>query len=181
MKKQIEIEYRARFNKTKFEKIKKSLSRIARDLGKDDKDVYFFIFSDKLLKVTNNISKKTAKITLKLNKIGKGSDFEEIEIPINQKDINGAVKLFSQIGSHESVIRSYQQRHNYLYKGVEIALKYSKNWGYHLELEVVIINKKKRQAAERLIFTVAKELDVKLMTEEELVSFVEKIEIKYRK
>ena len=52
MKKQIEIEYRAKFNKVKFKKLKKLLGNKAKDLGKDNKDVYFFIFSNYLRKLT---------------------------------------------------------------------------------------------------------------------------------
>ena len=81
----IEVEFRSMFDKNKYNKLAKFLNANAEDLGKDDKDVYFFIFPDKLLKVVNNISQKTAKLVMKLTKIGHGNAFEEIEIPIKYK------------------------------------------------------------------------------------------------
>ena len=71
----IEIEFRSIFDRPRYRKINDFLQKNAKNLGKDDKDVFFFIMPDKLLKVVNNISKNNAQIVLKLNKIGKGSDF----------------------------------------------------------------------------------------------------------
>jgi adenylate cyclase class IV len=120
--KRIEIEFRSRFSRKKYDQLKNFLLSHAEDLGEDDKDVYFFILPDKLLKVVNNVSQKTAKIVLKLNKIGKGSDFEEIEIPVDPQDVEKGVNMFKFLGFNE-VQNSFQKRHNFRYKGVEIALK----------------------------------------------------------
>ena len=176
---QIEVELRSMFDKKKYEEINKFLNANAKDLGKDDKDVHFFILPDKLVKVVNNISKKNAKIVLKLTKIGKGSDFEEIEIPINQDYIEKAVKLFRGLGFNE-VQHAYQKRHNYLYKGAELALKYSDAWGYHLELEKIVKDKKNILKAESQLRRVASELGVHLMTDDELAEFTKKKDREYQ-
>jgi len=178
---QIEIEFRSMFGRKKYDKLKRSLDRNAQDLGEDDKDVWFFIMNDKLLKVVNNVSQKNAKLVLKLNKIGKSSDFEEIEIPISQAEVEKAVKMFTGLGVTNNIVHSFQKRHNYLYKGVRLALKYSEVWGYHLELEIVINDKSEKEKAEEQIQAVADELKVKLMTDEELAEFTRKAEEKYRK
>lgn len=180
MRKNIEIEFRSRFDVKKYKELKKFLDVNAKDLGEDDKDVYFFLLPDKLLKTVNNVSKKTAKIVLKLTKIGKGSDFEEIEVPINQSDFEKTSKIFTALHLCDNM-HSFQKRHNYLYKGVELALKWSGPWGYHLELEVVIHDKNKKQFAEKKIFSVAKELGVKIMSDKELKSFTQKAEADYKK
>ncbi len=176
----IEIEYRSRFDKKEHDRLKRFLDVHAKDLGKDDKDVYFFLFPDKLLKTVNNVSRGTAKIVLKLNKIGKGSDFEEIEIPINQKDFDKAAKLFLSLKTGEWM-RSFQKRRNYLYKGVELALKWSNVWGYHLELERVINDTADRGKAAEKIRAVAKELGVRIMTDKELKEFTKRTEREYKK
>lgn len=178
-KKNIEIEFRSRFDVKKYKELEKFLSINAKDLGKDDKDVYFFLFPDKLLKVVNNVSKKTAKIVLKLTKIGKGSDFEEIEVPINQNDFEKTSKIFTTLYLCDNM-HSFQKRHNYLYRGVELALKWSGPWGYHLELEVVIHDKNKKRFAEKKIFSVAKELGVKIMSDKELREFTKRKEKEYK-
>jgi adenylate cyclase class IV len=153
----------------------------AKNLGKDDKDVYFFIIPDKLLKVVNNISQKNARIVLKLNKIGKGSDFEELEIPIQQDSVTAAIRLFKKLGLTDNIMRSFQKRHNFLYKGVEIALKYSKTWGYHAELEIVINNSKKKESADKKIVEIAEELKIRLMPDKELREFTRQAEARYKR
>lgn len=177
-KKAIEIEFRSRCSKKKFDQLSCFLSKNARDLGDDDKDVFFFIMPDRLVKIVDNISKKDAKLVLKLNRIGKGSDFEEMEIPLDQKYFGAAVDIFKSIGFTDNIMHSFQKRHNYLYKGVEIALKYSDVWGYHIELEIVVDDKSRKHKAEAIIKKIAKELGINLMSDEELAEFVKRAEEK---
>jgi len=179
--KQIEIELRSVFDKKKHDELKDFLDKNAEDLGEDDKDVFFFLLPDKITKATHNVSKKTAKIVIKLNRIGRGtSDFEEIEIPINPSDFDKAVKLFSAL-PFDQIQNSYQKRHNYLLEGVEIALKWTDPWGYHMELEIVVDDKAKREDAENKIRKVAEKLGVQIMSEEELKDFTKKIDENYKK
>lgn len=135
---------------------------------------------DKLLKVVDNISKNNAKIVLKLNKIGKGSDFEEIEIPIGREQINDFVKILNALGFTDNIMHSFQKRQNYVYKGVEVALKHSEVWGYHLELEIMITDIKEKEQAEKKIREVANDLNIKLMTDQELAEFTKKAEEKHK-
>lgn len=179
--KQIEIELRSVFDEKKHNELKDFLDKNAEDLGEDDKDVYFFLLPDKITKATHNVSKKTAKIVIKLNRIGRGtSDFEEIEIPINPPDFDKAVKLFSAL-PFDQIQNSYQKRHNYLLEGVEIALKWTESWGYHMELEIVVDDKSKREEAEDYIRKVAEKLGVQIMSEDELKDFTKKIDENYKK
>ena len=179
--KQIEIELRSVFDEKKYNELKEFLGKNAEDLGEDDKDVFFFLLPDKIAKATHNISKKTAKIVIKLNRIGRGtSDFEEIEIPINPSDFDKAVKLFSAL-PFDQIQNSYQKRHNYLLDGVEIALKWTESWGYHMELEILVDDVAKREEAENKIRKVAEKLGVQIMSEEELKDFTKKIDENYKK
>ncbi len=179
--KQIEIELRSVFDRKKYNELKEFLGKNAEDLGEDDKDVFFFLLPDKITKATHNVSKKTAKIVIKLNRIGRGtSDFEEIEIPINPSDFDKAVKLFSAL-PFDQIQNSYQKRHNYLLGGVEIALKWTESWGYHMELEIVVDDVAKREEAENKIRKVAEKLGVQIMSEEELKDFTKKIDENYKK
>lgn len=180
-KKRIEVEFRSVFGKEKYDDLKIFLDKNAQDLGEDDKDVYFFIMADKLLKVVDNVSQKNAKLVLKLSRIGKGSDFEEIEIPIRQAEVKKAVKMFKALSLTDNIMHSFQKRQNYLYKGVELALKYSDVWKHHLELEIMISNQKKKTLAKKQIQEVADELGVRLMTNRELAEFTKKAEEKYQK
>ncbi|MFB6212319.1 MAG: hypothetical protein ABEI53_00665 [Candidatus Magasanikbacteria bacterium] len=178
--KQIEVEFRAMFDEKKKEEVQEFLEENGKDLGEDDKDTFFFIMPDKLLKVVNNISKENAKLSLKLDKIGEGSDFEELEFSIPQKNFEKAAKLFKALDISDNVMHSFQERHNYEYRGVELALKYSEEWGHHLELEILIQDPSKKEKAEQKIRDVADELDVHLMTDEELKEFTQKVEKEHK-
>ncbi|MEK7504175.1 MAG: CYTH domain-containing protein [Patescibacteria group bacterium] len=175
----IEVEMRSVFDKNTYDRLKKFFIKSAKNLGEDDKDVYFFLLPDKLLKVVSNISKKTAKIVLKLNRIGQGSTFDENEIPISPNDCQKAVDMFLHLGFKE-MQHTFQKRHNYLYKGVEMALKFSETWGYHLELEILIHDDKQKQQAVEKITEVANELDVHILSDDELTILTKKIDSKFR-
>jgi len=178
---QIEIEFRSRFDEKKYKELQEFLNQKAEDLGADDKNVLFFIFPNKLFKVVDNVSQKTAKIVLKLNKIGRGSDFEEIEIFIDPKQVEKMLRIFQELNLNADLMESFQKRHNYRYKEVEIALKYSDHWGYHLELEILVSDLTKKDKAEQKIKEVADELNISLMSDKELQEFTHKAEEDYKK
>jgi adenylate cyclase class IV len=181
MYKNIEIEFRSLLDEGKYKQLVDFLLKNGEDLGDDDKDTYFFIFKDKLLKVVKNLSKGTGKVVLKLNKLGKGSDFEEIEIPLKISEVDRMADLFSALKLPAQLIHNDQKRHNFLYKGVEIAVKYSIDWGYHAELEIVIKDSGDKESAEVRIQEVAKELGLRLMTDDEVLKLTGEIEARYRK
>lgn len=177
----IEVEFRAIFDEKKFNEIESFLTAHATDLGADDKNVVFYIMPDKLAKVVDNVSKQSAKLVLKSTKIGKGSAFEETEIPFSRDYVAEAVTFMNALDLTSNVMKSFQKRHNFLYKDVEAALKYSDVWGYHLELEVMISDLSEKAGAEKIIQGVADELGVHLMTDAELEKFTKEAEEKYRK
>ena len=177
-KKNIEIEFRAQFSKKKYGELSRFLVKHARNLGVNDQRIWFFVLPDKLLKVTHNITSQSGKITLKLTKIGKGNHFEEIEFFISEDAILPAIKIFAKLG-YRYLFEPKILRHNFSYKGVELALKYSKTWGYHLELEVLIGSLKEKAGAEEKIQRVADELGVKIMSEKELLNFSQHTEKTY--
>jgi len=176
--KNIEVELRSQFDKKTYDRILEFLTENAKDLGTDDKRVWFFFMPERLLKVTNNVSKRTGKITLKLTKIGHGSSFEEIEFPIAEEDVEKAVRIFETLG-HKYLVEPTILRHDFEYKDVEIAIKYSETWGYHLELEMMVNSKDEAPAAEEKMHAVAQELGINIMTDDELKDFTGHVEATY--
>lgn len=174
----IEIEFRAKISKEKYDELSRFLLKKAEDLGEDNKDTVFYILPDKLFKAVNETSKNKAKIVLKNNRIGNGSDFGEWEIGINPGEFEKAVEIFDNLNLPGKRMRAWQERHNYLYKGVEIAVKYSEYWKHHIEMEIMIGDLKDKEDAERKIREVADELDIKLMTDEEIKAFAQLVENK---
>jgi predicted adenylyl cyclase CyaB len=176
---QIEVEMRTMFDEREYTRLKDFLRTHATDLGVDDKNVWFFLMPDKLLKVVHNVSQNTAKISLKLSSIGQGSAFGEQEVPIDPKDCQKMVDLLLNLGYTE-MQNTPQKRHNYVYEGVEIALKQSETWGYHAELEILVGDESEVAAAEKKIREVAQKLHLSLLTEEELQILTENINKKFR-
>ncbi len=177
--KNIELEHRSIVTKEKHDELLEFLAAHGTDLGANNKHVFHFIFPDKLLNVIDLESKGQAKLALKLGKIGQGVAFEEVEVPIEQKDFANAVQLFKSIGFNE-IIESRQTRHDYEYKGVEFAVKCSEEWGYHVELEILVSERSELPEAEAAIRDVAAELGLKIMTEDELTALVNDIESRHR-
>ncbi len=179
--KNIEVEFRSIFDKKKYNSLKLFLDKYANNLGVDDKDSYYYLIDEKVIKVVNNISQKTAKIVMKLNRVGTGDNStEEIEIFIDPKDVLKGVKLFSEL-KFDEVQKSFQKRINYKYKEVVLELKYSESWGYHMELEIMISDIREKKKAEEKIFSVAEELGIDILSKDELKKFINKINQSYKK
>lgn len=166
-----EIEHRAVLTEEVYKELAEKLGREATLLGADDKEVSYYIFPDKLLKVVRNISKDTAKLSLKLNALGKGSSFQEFEVPFPEESFETMKSICDNICTPNQVINGTQKRTNYEYRGVEIALKWSEDWGYHVEFEIMVPDLSEKASADVRINEVAKELSVPLMTEEEVATF----------
>jgi len=170
----IEIEYRSIFSEEDYNRVMDFLMKNGEDLGEDDKDSSFYILDKKLLKVVENVSKNNAKVSLKLQEVGDGTGKEEFEYIIPTESVKTAKDVFQNLGFTER-IDSYQKRHNFIYKGIEFAVKYSKDWSYHIEMEILIDGEDERTEAENKIQDVAEELDIKLMSDAEQKKLVEEI------
>ncbi|MBP6868850.1 MAG: hypothetical protein KBC16_01945 [Candidatus Pacebacteria bacterium] len=170
-----EIEHRALLTEEKYKELDEKLRADAECLGEDDKDVAYFIFPDKLLKVVKNISKGTAKLSLKLNTLGSGSSFREIEVDFKDSQFESLKELCHAVSTPDQVIEGTQKRTNFMFKGVEIALKWSEDWGYHAEFEIVIDSLASKDDADTTITNVANSLDITLMTDEEVKEFSDKV------
>ncbi|MFP4539793.1 MAG: hypothetical protein ACLFNN_02535 [Candidatus Paceibacterota bacterium] len=122
-----EIEYRGVFDAQKFKDLKGYLDRRAESLGQDDKDCYFHIFPDKLLKLVKDTSKVNTKVSLKLNRIGEGSSFPETEFYFDIEEFGKRFPFLKTLPA--KVMHEPQERINNRYKECEIALKYSNTRG----------------------------------------------------
>lgn len=172
----IEIEKRGLLTLEKYNELLSFLDKNAESLGEDDKDVVYYIYSNKLLKVVNNLSKKNAKVSLKMNKLGDGASTFETEVVFSSDDFEKMKYIFDIVGQSPQTIEGGQKRKNYFYQGCEIAMKWSKDYGYHFEIEKVTENKEDVIRMEQDISNVANELGLSPMTDEEIKNFQRKIE-----
>lgn len=174
----IEVEFRARFSKREYDRLKRFLDKHAKCLGPDDKKCIYYIFQDRLLKIVHNVSKHDAKISLKMNRLGQGAAFKEIEVHFQENDIHAMRMLLDHLHLPAKIAEEGQQRINFIYRDCEIALKYGKTWGYHMEIEKMISDPDLQDQTEREIKIVADELRVQLMTEKEIEKFLKEFENK---
>lgn len=79
--------------------------------------------------------------------------------------------ICGNVSTPDQVISGTQKRTNYEYQGVEVALKWSEDWGYHVEFEIMIPGLSERESADARIHEAAVALSVPLMTEEEVAAF----------
>jgi len=176
-----EIEHRAILTEEEYHALTEKLTHEAILLGIDNKDVSYYIFPDKLLKVVRNISKNTAKLSLKLNTLGESSSFQEFEVPFPEDSFETMKSICNSISSHDQVISGTQRRTNYEYQGIEIALKWSEDWGYHVELEIMISDLSEKESADSRIIKVARSLSIPLMTDEEISNFLAEVRAKNKR
>jgi adenylate cyclase class IV len=172
----IEIEKRGLLIKEKYDELLAFLNEHAKSLGEDDKDVVYYIYDDKLLKVVNNLSKGNAKVSLKMNKLGDGIATKEIDVLFDQKDFSSIKEIFDTTSQAKQIIEGNQKRKNFMYKECEIAVKWSKDYGYHFEIEKVTDDEKNIDVLEKEINSVIDELDLISMTNDEIKEFQRKIE-----
>lgn len=111
----IELEFRSRFSLEEYERLKMFLDAHAECLGEDDKHCVYFILPDRLLKVVRNISKGDAKVSLKLNVLGKDAAAKEVEFYFSEREFGLARELFENLPMNAEVMEDSQQRVNYLY------------------------------------------------------------------
>lgn len=163
----IEIEKRGLLSELEYNLLRKKLQSESKFLGADDKYVEYLIYTDKLLKVVRNISKNNAMLSLKLNSVGSSSSYDETEIKIDESSFNDLQKIISHIAKPDQKIVGTQKRENYVFNEVEIAIKWSEDWGYHFELEYLIENEAGTENALVKISETAMKFDLKIMSETE--------------
>ena len=175
MAKSIELEYGACITEADYLRLRDFLSKEGKTIGSDNKDTHFFIWLDKVVKVVFNKDSEKAKISLKPGRIGKQSHFDEIELLIDIGQAEKAVEFFKTM-SPDDIQFVYQFRTNYEYKGVEIALKYTRSWGFHVELEIMLDSVEEKEKADLRIKKVASELGLEIMQDDELAEYTTKID-----
>lgn len=174
----LEIEKRGILTKKEYDNLLHFFEKKAISLGDDNKDVVYYIYNNKLLKIVDNASKGNSKISLKMNKIGNGSVFPETEVIFSRKDFEKVKFILDTITNPEKIMTGIQKRKNFIYKNCEFAVKWSKYWGYHFEVEklVEVEDKEKIRQANNDLDSITKELNIKTMSDNELKIFTKKAE-----
>lgn len=174
----IEVEIRGLLTEEQYARIISFLDKNAEEKEVDDRKTIFFMIPDKTLKVTNYLGKGKAKIALKVGHFVTEISQKEYELYIGPDQFDIAIEIFKNLG-FDKTQNTEQKRINYKYRNCEIAIKWSLDWGYHFEMEKVIgASENQAQVREELI-SIASELGLKIMSDQQFAKFVEEIDKKH--
>lgn len=177
MEKTIEVEIRGQITKEKYEWVKRLLHQKSSKEWQDNREAYFFVIPNVNLKISKYLSQSRAKIALKASHESKQSA-KEIEVGIRPDDTNKALHIFRKLG-FTKINKTKQIRTNYIYQGVEIAIKWSEDWGFHFEMECVVDTKDKIVEAKNKLRKLARELSLKPMGEKHIRELIQRINEKH--
>lgn len=143
------------------------------DLGVNNTASVFFLASNWQLKIQHLISKREAKIAWKSGGNDGSSARQEVEIALSPSDVEKAQKIVQTLTPDAELYSTHQDRHDYSLDGVNIAVKFSPDWEYHVELDVTTERSDDIENALQKIHSVAGQLGLKVMSDEEEASFVQ--------
>lgn len=164
-----EYEERAFLTEADFYRVKEILENESVSYAPDNKTSHFFVLPGRNLSITQ--SNEKCVIKYKQGEIGISNGFVEHEIPINSESCEQVIHLFTDL-LQVSPQKSEQFRINYILKnGVEVALKYTEVWGFHLEIEKTYSEPSDLPKAKKEILETAKLLQIQLITDPEMKAF----------
>jgi len=161
-----EVELRGILSEETHGELGRYLGQHSERAQEDDKITYFFVTKGFILKVTHDLSRKKAKITVKLGDETQNI-LEEYEIDIPTDKVEDAVNMYRHLGFTQ-VNRVYQKRTNFWYKETVVALKHTDDWGYHFEIEAMAANEVEAEQKKVYLTQVCQELGVTYMTPEQI-------------
>lgn len=181
MKKSTTYEYeeRAFLSEADFRSVKHYLDDNALSKQLDNKQSFFFVLPN--VNISIAASSTDVKVKYKGGQLGNGNGFEEKEFNIVPESLHDAIAMFSSL-LKVSPQESYQFRINYTFEShIEVALKYTQMWGFHLEVERAYVADERtlRQEKERsakLLDDFANNLELSYITNEEMSEFKKQCE-----
>src|SRR5680860_19200 len=181
-----EYEERAFLSEDDFFRIKTKLDNIAVKTIPDNKISYFFVLADKNVSITTSPIKTVVKY--KGGQLGNGDNgFEEHEFAIKLDELSESIDLFTSLLNLKP-LKSEQFRINYILpNSIEVALKYTLTWGFHIEVEKLYSandsekNEVGKTQARNEVDNVGSMLGIKYTTDEEMKQFVDDIKVEKSK
>lgn len=145
MRAQIEVEIRSFITKEKYLEMIERLKKEGEFLGEDCQETHYFGAKEDLRIQRNNFF---SKIWMKKGKIHDESR-EEIEIRFDRGDFEKLERLFLALGFSVSV-KWFRTRHSFKWHDIDVAVDFTKGYGYIIELEKICAEEEKEKAFELL-------------------------------
>ncbi len=135
----------------------------------DNKVSYFFVLPEQNLSIAK--SEKKCVIKYKHGSVGVGNGFAEYEIPVDKQYLQQTVDMLKMLCGTTPQF-SEQFRVNYILPNeIEVALKYTQTWGFHLEIEKIYTDEKDKALAKKEVEETADKLKIHLITDTEMKGF----------
>lgn len=141
----IEVEIRSFITREKYLELIELLKKEGEFLGEDYQETYYFDAKEDLRIQRNNFF---SKIWMKKGKIH-DSQREEIEIKFARDDFEKLEKIFLAVGFSVSV-KWFRTRHAFKWQDIDVAVDFTKGYGYIIELEKMADEGNKEKILEML-------------------------------
>lgn len=170
----IEVEWRGVVDEDQFKGLSDKLLQFgATDLGENNTQTVFYLAKGYQLKVQWAESKCSAKIAWKSGQLGSNGAQEEIEVQLPEEEYQNTQALVERLIPDAERVTTIQRRHDYSLDGLTVSLKYSQDWGYHIEIDKMVKDASGSTAADQEIQKMANRLGVTLLSKEEEAAFVQ--------
>ncbi len=130
MDKPIEVEIRVFISREQHQALLQFFRQQGQFLYEDEQMTYYFDCGEDLRIQKSNFY---SKIWLKKGKIH-APQREEIEVKLPREDFENLEKLFLSLG-YKVGIKWFRRRHAFYWRGVDVAVDYTRGYGHILELE----------------------------------------------
>lgn len=175
-----ECEVRGFFaDEQRFEQILAELSLQADRVEADNRETIFFMLENATLKVAVQNDKGKAKIAYKQGDIVRSMAQREIELAIKPEEAHAAVELFQLLGFTD-IQNTVQKRTNLFFGDIEVAMKWSKDWGYHFEAETIVKKEGDVPGGLKKLQEFCEKQNLAIMSEEEFEVFRQKVDAQHR-
>ena len=141
----IEVEIRSFISKEKYEELIEFFKKEGEFLNEDYQETYYFDAPFDLRIQKNNFF---SKIWMKGGKIH-DEQREETEIKFDRNNFETLEKMFLALG-YKVQIKWFRKRHNFKWQGIDVAIDYTKGYGYIIEFEKLVEENEKEKALEFL-------------------------------
>ncbi|MCX6735631.1 MAG: CYTH domain-containing protein [Candidatus Parcubacteria bacterium] len=128
--KNIECEIRSFLTEKEYKKLITFFKKEATFLSADEQITYYFDSKEDLRIQKNDTF---AKIWMKKGKIH-DEHREELEIKVPREDFEKLEKLFLGLG-YSVEIKWFRKRHSFVWEGIDVAIDFTRGYGYIIELE----------------------------------------------
>lgn len=166
----IEVEIRSFISKEQYEELLAFFNKNAKFVNEDDQETHYFDTEvDLRIQKNNFFSKIWMKKSMITNDKRKGmvhDDLrEEVEVKCAKDDFQKLEKVFSAAGL-KTQIKWFRKRHAFKWNDIDVAVDFTKGYGYILELEI-LTSEEKKDAALVILKEKLKELKIPLTPKEE--------------